>query len=73
MYYTGKIGMSNFIQKCISGEARYQEIDDFIEAWHKSNTDLPIYEFLGMTSKEYEMWMKNSDSLSSIIIERGLK
>ena len=65
--------MSNFIEKCISGEVKYQEINDFIEVWHKSKSkSKPIYEFLGMTYEEYVMWVKNPDSLLSIINDRDL-
>lgn len=59
--------MFNFIQKCISGEAIYHDIDDYIDMWHESDSELQIYEYLGMTSKEYEFYVEVHDSLPFII------
>lgn len=54
-----------FIDKCISGEAKPGEIDDYIAKWHdlrKSTPDHqgggPIHTFLGMTDVEYAMWVE---------------
>lgn len=60
--------MSSFIQKCLTGEALFDDIDDYIDIWHDSQGDEPIYEFLGMTQEEYARWVKNPDCLSQIII-----
>jgi hypothetical protein len=44
-------------------EKRFKEIEeDFInnqiDEWHKSNSELPLYEYLGMTEEEYEKFVK---------------
>lgn len=58
---------SNFIQNCLSGEAFLDEIDDYVEEWHKGGTGMRLYEFLGMTQDDYSLWAKDPDSLSLII------
>lgn len=58
--------MSNFIEDCINGNAKLSEANDYIDQWHESKTDLPIYEFLGMTTTEYELFVKDEKYLETI-------
>ena len=62
--------MSNFIAKCQMGEVLLDEIDDFVDKWHESDSESPIYEFLGMTRYEYFLWLKSPDVLPYIIKAR---
>jgi len=51
--------MSNsFIEKCINGDASLDEIDNYIDEWHDSDSDinLELHEFLGMSWEEYSLW-----------------
>lgn len=36
-------------------------IEDLIEKWHESNSDIPIYEYLGMTQAEYFKWVETDE------------
>lgn len=65
--------MNNFIQLCLDGEAKPDAIDDYIEKWHtniKYNQSQNLYEFLGMTRKEYASWIERKQTLETIIINR---
>ena len=33
--------MSSFIEMCLSGDALPDDIDDFVDKWHESDSDLP--------------------------------
>ncbi|MGD0820238.1 MAG: hypothetical protein ABSA71_05785 [Desulfomonilia bacterium] len=59
-----------FIELCISGNALMEEIDDFIEEWHKSSNSKEIHEFLGMSLEEYSSWVVEPDILPFIITSR---
>ncbi len=59
--------MCNFIQKCLSGDALLDEIDDYIDEWHDSDSDVPLHTFLGMSWEEYAVWMKSPDNLTYIV------
>src|ERR1035441_3206728 len=59
--------MSNFIDDCLSGNARLEDIDDYIDAWHQGDSDKKLYEFLGMTKPEYELLLSGQDMLPIII------
>ncbi|RGB71777.1 hypothetical protein DW070_16915 [Coprococcus catus] len=39
--------MSNFINDVINADAILDEIDDYIEKWHDSDTDCSVFEYLG--------------------------
>ena len=62
--------MSDFIARCQMGEVLLDEIDDFIGEWHESDSESPIYEFLGMTRSEYFLWLKDTDILPFIVKAR---
>ncbi len=63
---------SSFIEKCINGDASLDEIDDYIDEWHDSNSDidLELHEFLGMTWEEYSLWAVKPSLLADILNHR---
>lgn len=62
--------MSNYIQKCLNGEALLDDVDDFVDEWHNTQGEVPIYQYLGMTRSEYSTWVVDPDVLAFIIIAR---
>lgn len=63
---------STFIERCLSGNALLDDIDDFVDAWHDDvgGQDQTLSEFLGMTELEYEMWVERPSSLRLILFMR---
>lgn len=59
--------MSDFISDVINADAILDEIDDYVEKWHDTDTDISIYEFLGMTEEEYLLWVENDFYLKYIV------
>ena len=59
--------MSNFIEMCMTGETRPDDIDNFVDEWHEGHCNLPIYDYLGMTHDEYFSWVKDPDVLQQIV------
>jgi len=59
--------MSNFINNCILGVSLMSEIDDYIELWHENDSDVTLHEFLGMSKKEYALFVEDEAYLGSII------
>jgi len=59
--------MSNFILNCINGDALLSEIDNYIDLWHESDTELSLHDFLGMTKKEYALFVEDEQYLASIV------
>lgn len=68
-----KIINTDFINLCVQGHALPDEIDDFIDKWHDSDTDKEIYEFLGMLQSEYRLWLHDPDMVSFIVTSRVQK
>jgi len=56
-----------FIEECLAGRARPEDIDDFVEAWHQDESDEPIDSFLGMTEDEYALWVEQPRALPFIL------
>ncbi|MCW7469597.1 hypothetical protein [Leptospira kanakyensis] len=59
-----------FIDLCLAGERFIDEIDDFIDEWHDSESEQSLSEFLGMTKDEYALWVEKPGILSYIIHAR---
>src|SRR5208337_2218006 len=57
----------SFIELCIRNEVLPEEIDDFVQGWHQSDSNKELYEFLGMTWDEYATWVADASVLPLII------
>ncbi|MGB3366476.1 MAG: hypothetical protein WBA54_03230 [Acidaminobacteraceae bacterium] len=64
------LNKENFIELCVNGEVLIDEIDDFVDQWHESDATNELYEYLGMTKFEYELWVENDSNLRLIIFAR---
>ncbi|EMY5506447.1 hypothetical protein V8T57_002916 [Bacillus wiedmannii] len=61
-----------FMDACLQGEALLEDIDEYIDEWHESDTEEEIYEFLGMTFEEYGIWVENDAMLKTIFYSREI-
>jgi hypothetical protein len=61
---------NKFLDRCLRGTSLADEIDDFVDAWHESDSELPLSEFLGFTPEEYSIWVEMPNSLEWILYAR---
>ncbi len=61
---------SSFMSLALSGRVLSDEIEDFIEEWHESDSTEEVHEFLGMTFEEYSLWVADPDSIDVILKAR---
>ena len=59
--------MSNYMELVLSGKVMTDEIDDFIDDWHDSDSKDKLSKFLGMTETEYKVFVAEPGSLGMII------
>ncbi|CDH45547.1 conserved hypothetical protein [Candidatus Contendobacter odensis Run_B_J11] len=59
--------MSNFILKCLSGDALLEDVDDYVERWHEGASTLSLCKYLGMSRSEYELWVIDPDVLPFVV------
>ena len=63
----------SFIELCLSGERRLDDVDDFIESWHSgSGGDVTLREALGLSNQEYSVWLATPEILGDIIEKRRM-
>lgn len=62
--------LKRFVEAALNGEVLADEIDDFIEHWHRSGGDEPLHGFLGLTEQEYSLWLNDPGYLSLILSAR---
>jgi hypothetical protein len=63
------VELKSFIQLCIEGKAKPEQINDWIDKWHEPLVAIPLslHTYLGMTWEEYGQWVQNPSTLSAII------
>jgi hypothetical protein len=59
-----------FMSLALNGYVLPDEVEDFIEAWHASDSNLEVHEYLGMHFSEYSLWVSDPDSINIIIAAR---
>ena len=59
--------MSSFIIDCINGDALMSDVNDYIERWHESDSPVELHEYLGMSGKEYRLFVDDENYLGLII------
>lgn len=60
----------SFVTLCLRGELLTEEIDDWVERWHQSDSELTLAQFLGMTDEEYNAWLLDDTVLPFILKAR---
>lgn len=65
--------MGNFIQDCLTGKSRPDNIDDYVGQWHESDSGISLYAYLGMDYEEYVAWIQTPTILPSIVLAHKSK
>lgn len=63
-------GRQTFVEQALIGLAMYDEVDDFVDAWHESDSRETLANYLGFTAEEYALWVSAPDSVGLIISAR---
>lgn len=61
---------NDFISLALNGSVLSDEIEKYIEAWHKSDSTNEIHDYLGMTFDEYSLWVSDPDAIDLILSAR---
>lgn len=59
-----------FVNECLSGRALLDDVDDWIDEWHESDTDLSLDSFLGFSDDEGALFAERPDALRFIVAAR---
>lgn len=62
----------DFVEACMKGESKPEDIDDWVEDWHKNQSKLPLHEWLGLTLTEY-MEFVTTPAETANIVQRAIE
>jgi len=62
--------VGTFMDLAIDGRVMPDEIDEFVEDWHKCGGDEEVFEYLGMTFDEYSLWVMDPRLIDVVIASR---
>lgn len=55
-----------FYQKFLRHEVEPEDILEYVNTWHNSSTEEDIYDFLGLTEKEYEIFIRYPEKAETL-------
>lgn len=63
---------TSFVDACLAGDALDSDIDQWVVKWHDATMPSPLAqvelsEFLGMTEREYALWVEQPSALRFIV------
>ena len=59
----------DFKTSFLQGECEFEQIHDYIDTWHNSASEkLELYEFLGLSKTEYEIFVRSDTELQDALI-----
>jgi DNA-directed RNA polymerase specialized sigma subunit len=63
-----------YMDRLLDGRALLDDIDEYVEAWHRDPSNLELHEYLGMSWEEYSLWVEQPSALRLLVAarERGL-
>ena len=59
-----------FREKYLAGEADFDEIDDYIDVWNRSDDDQTLAQFLGLNAEEEDVWIDDSDEALKEMLDK---
>lgn len=63
-----------FVEKYFKGKVNIEQIDNFVKQWHNCLHKIELHDFLGLTWREYSLWVEQPNSLHLILsIKKGEK
>jgi hypothetical protein len=63
-----------FIDRCLAGSARPEDIDEWVDAWHAgAGSESSLAQYLGMSQEDYAVWAEQPDSLPFILHARRFR
>ena len=65
--------MTDFITDCLNDSATIDDIDDYIDRWHNSDTNMDLSQYLGLGGEEYAAWVINPATLREILRRKKIK
>lgn len=63
--------VGTFMDLAVDGRVMADEIDGYVEAWHRSDSVEEVYTFLGMTFEEYSLWVMDPRLINVVIASRA--
>jgi hypothetical protein len=55
-----------FMAQLLAGDAACEEVDDYIEAWHSSDSSYDLYVYLGFSEHEYNDFVSGKTTAQDI-------
>lgn len=57
--------MNKFYDLYMQDKVNIEDLDDFLEEWHRSTSNEEVNEYLGLTEEQYYMWCDDPSKLKN--------
>lgn len=59
-----------FKERYLAGEADFEEIDDYSQAWGFRDEPVTLREYLGLNAEEEDAWVSSGDAALKALLDR---
>lgn len=62
--------MKSFKESYLAGEIEFEAIDDYVEEWGNSDSELTLAKYLGLNKEEETAWVEDSEEALLALLEK---
>lgn len=55
-----------FFERFLKNQVKVEDIHKYIDEWHDANTNEKVYEYLGMTEDQYEIFIRYPEKAKNL-------
>jgi hypothetical protein len=59
-----------YVDRLLAGSALLDEVDNYVDAWHRDSSTQDLHSYLGMSWEEYSLWVEKPKALRLIVAAR---
>ncbi|MDX6670920.1 MAG: hypothetical protein QOI91_1283 [Solirubrobacteraceae bacterium] len=59
-----------YVDRVLEGTAVWTDVDNYVDRWHRSDSDEELHDYLGFTWEEYALWTEQPRALRFILAAR---
>lgn len=65
--------MKTFIDMCVEGTKKFEDLDDFVKEWHKSDSKIDLRKVIGLSKSQYQDFLQDDAFIKDLILREKAK
>ena len=65
--------MKTFIDMCVEGTKKLEDLDSFVKEWHESDSKIDLRKAIGLTKSQYQDFLQDDAFIKDLILQEKAK